>query len=158
MAEPTTTRKPRARKAAASKTAGVKASKATMSDEHKAALAAGRTEGRAVRQYLEALESHKPKRGRQRTAESISARIATIDKKLFTADPLTRVLLAQERLDLEAELAGKDDTVDIGGLEAEFVAAAAAYGARKGISYTAWRSVGVDADVLKRAGISRARS
>ena len=33
-----------------------KTRKRTMTDEHKAALAAGRNEGRAVRRYLEALE------------------------------------------------------------------------------------------------------
>ena len=32
-----------------------------MTDQHKAALAEGRNQGRAVRNYLEALEAHKPK-------------------------------------------------------------------------------------------------
>ena len=36
-----------------------------MSAEHKAALAAGRQQGITVRKYLEALEAHKPKRGRK---------------------------------------------------------------------------------------------
>ena len=40
-------------------------------------------------------------------------------------------------------------------LEAAFVKAAAAYAKRKSISYAAWREVGVPADVLKRAGITR---
>ena len=35
-----------------------------MSEEHKAALAEGREQGRVVRRYLEALESQRPKRGR----------------------------------------------------------------------------------------------
>ena len=48
-----------------------KRSKGTMSDEHKAALAEGRNQGRAVRRYLEALEQNKPKRGRKRTADSV---------------------------------------------------------------------------------------
>ena len=39
-----------------------------MTDEHKAALAQGRSEGRAVRDYLDALRANKPKRGRKRTA------------------------------------------------------------------------------------------
>ena len=49
-----------------------------MTDEHKAALAAGRSEGRAVRDYLEALRNNKPKRGRKRTPESISKRVDAI--------------------------------------------------------------------------------
>lgn len=38
-----------------------------MSDDHKAALAEGRAQGRAVRAYLEGLEASKPRRGRKRT-------------------------------------------------------------------------------------------
>jgi len=47
---------------------------------------------------------------------------------------------------------------DLAALEADFVQVAASYSARKGISYTAWRELGVSADVLKRAGISRRAS
>ncbi len=126
-----------------------------MSDEHKAALAEGRDQGRAVRRYLEALESTRPRRGRKRTPEKMEARLGAIDEALATADPLSRVHLAQERLDLEAHLAVGDNQVDLKALEAEFIATAAAYGERKGISYTAWREVGVEARVLKAAGISR---
>ena len=133
-----------------------KARKTTsMSDEHKAALAEGRNQGRAVRRYLEAMEANKPKRGRKRTPESIRKRIDKIDADLGSVDPLTRVQLIQERLDLTAELAATAAVVDLSGLEEGFVEAAAAYSKRKGISYAAWRELGVDASVLKRAGISR---
>src|ERR1700742_1501255 len=88
-----------------------KATKSSMSDEHKHALAVGREESRAVRRYLEALEAHKPKRGRKRTAEGIQARLRQIDDDLTNADPLTRVHLVQERLNLESELASKGETV-----------------------------------------------
>ena len=126
-----------------------------MSDSHKAALAEGRDQGRAVRRYLEALEAHKPKRGRKRTPESVQKRLLTIDEKLPDADALTRLHLVQERMNLTTELANAGDTVDLQALEDEFVAAAAPYGARKGITYAAWRSMGVDPAVLRRAGIKR---
>ncbi len=126
-----------------------------MSDAHKAALAEGREQGRAVRRYLEALEAHKPKRGRKRTPESVQKRLAAIDEKLPDADPLTRLHLLQERMNLENELASSDNSVDLEQLEAEFVAAAAPYGARKGITYAAWRQLGVDPSVLRKAGIKR---
>lgn len=51
-----------------------------MSAEHKRALAVGRDEGRAVRQYLEALEAHKPKRGRRglrRRSSGVSSALKT---------------------------------------------------------------------------------
>jgi len=126
-----------------------------MSAEHKAALAEGRNQGRSVRRYLEALEAHKPKRGRKRTSESVQKRLDHIDVELAKADPLKRLQLIQERLDLKAELETVGTKLDLTELEQEFVDAAAAYSARKGISYAAWRELGVEASVLKRAGVSR---
>jgi hypothetical protein len=105
----------------------------SMSAEHKRALAAGREEGRAVRAYLEALEAHRPKRGRKRTAESISRRLEQIDAALSDADPLARVHLAQERLDLQSALEAGDDAVDMSALEQNFIAVAGAYAERKGL-------------------------
>jgi hypothetical protein len=141
-------------KAASRKT---KATKSTMSAQHKQALAVGREESRAVRRYLEALEAHRPRRGRKRTAESIEARLKVIDDKLPYADPLTRVHLVQERINLENELASKGEAVDMKALEDAFVEAAKGYGERKGLSYAAWRAAGVDANVLRRAGVPRTR-
>jgi len=126
-----------------------------MSDSHKAALAEGRDQGRAVRRYLEALEAHKPKRGRKRTPESVQRRLFAIDEKLAEADALSRLRLVQERMDLVQELEASDSTVDLQALEDDFVAAAAPYGARKGITYAAWRELRVDPAVLRRAGIKR---
>ena len=126
-----------------------------MSDSHKAALAEGREQGRAVRRYLEALEAHKPKRGRKRTSESVKKRLIVIEDKLPDADPLSRLQLVQERLNLQRELAAADTTIDLTTLEDEFVAAAGPYGQRKGISYAAWREAGVDPAVLRKAGIGR---
>lgn len=128
-----------------------------MSVEHKKALAVGREESRAVRRYLEAIEAHKPKRGRKRTSEGIEGRLAAIEDKLPTADPLTRVHLVQERLNLQKELANKEEAVDLDALEKDFISAAKGYGQRKGITYAAWREAGVDANVLRRAGIPRTR-
>jgi hypothetical protein len=79
-----------------------------MTDEHKAALAKGREEGRVVRRYLEALAN-----GHSAQAEA---------------------------------------------LEAAFVAVAGPYSARKGLTYAAWRAVGVKPRVLREAGIARHHS
>ena len=126
-----------------------------MTDEHKAALAQGRDQGRAVRSYLTALEENKPRRGRRRTPQGITKRLAAIDAALPDADPLKRLQLTQERLDLQQELERADGTVDLAALEAAFVKAAGPYSTRKGISYAAWRELGVPAAVLSKAGISR---
>jgi hypothetical protein len=126
-----------------------------MSDRHKQALAQGREQGRYVRRYLEALEAHKPKRGRKRTPESIQKRLATIERSLVDADPLSRVHLIQERMDLEKELAQTTQKIDLTRLEDDFVAVAKSYGERKGLTYAAWRAAGVDPAVLRKAGINR---
>lgn len=126
-----------------------------VTEEHKAAMAAGRAESRAVRAYLEAIEQNRPRRGRKRTPESIQQRLDTIVSTLDDADPMDRLKLVQERMDLEAELAAMGQTIDLTELEAEFVSVAASYAKRNGISYAAWREVGVDPSVLKSAGIKR---
>ena len=61
----------------------------------------------------------------------------------------------QERLDLLHELEQLTAPVDMSALEEQFVIAAQGYSERKGISWTAWREVGVPASVLERAGVSR---
>ncbi len=132
------------------------AKKAKMTEEHKQALAVGRAEGRMVRAYLEALESSRPKRGRKRTKESIGRRLERIEKELEAADPLKRLQLTQEQIDLTEELESMDNGVNLTDLENDFVRVAQGYAERKGITYQAFRQIGVPASVLKRAGISRA--
>ena len=132
-----------------------KASGGSMSEGHKSALAQGRSEGRAVRRYLEALEAHKPRRGRKRTVDSMKQRLSAIEEALASAEPLDRLHLVQERMDLEAEISSAGEKLDIATLEADFVAAASPYSRRKGISYSAWRELGVPAATLKKAGIGR---
>lgn len=118
-------------------------------------MAAGREEARAVRAYLEALDAHRPKRGRKRTPDSIRKRLDAIERELPEADAVTRLKLVQERLDLSRELESASAGVDLSELEAKFVSVAKSYGERNGISYTAWREVGVQPAVLKQAGIGR---
>ncbi len=132
-----------------------KGPKNPLSDQHKAAMAAGRVEGRIVREYLDALRSNKPKRGRKRTPDSIKNRLAAIEEELATADPLEELRLVQERRNLADELETMGSGVDVAALESEFVKIAKSYSQRQGIAYATWREVGVEASVLKAAGISR---
>jgi hypothetical protein len=121
-------------------------------------MAAGRTEGRAIKNYLEALEQNRPKRGRRRTEESITARLAAIEDELESSDPVKKLNLVQERIDLTEELKAMSaarSAVDVADFEAAFIEAAKPYSERRHISYAAWREVGVPASVLKAAGISR---
>ncbi len=130
-----------------------------MTAEHKAALAKGREQANAVRAYLEALETNRPKRGRKRTPESIAKRIAAIDVQYETAGSLTALQLLQERKNLESELAAMSTKTgpDLDKLRRAFVKNARGYGAAKGIEHATWREIGVPADVLRDAGITRGR-
>lgn len=126
-----------------------------MTEEHKAALAEGRRQGAAVRRYLEALEQYRPKRGRKRTPESIRAKLDQINGEIDDADPVKKLQLIQDRIDLESELDALENKPDLEALEAEFVEAAKPYSERKSISYAAWRELGVEPAVLKKADIHR---
>src|ERR1700726_2033474 len=99
-----------------------------MTAAHKAALARGREEGRAVRRYLEAIELQRPRRGRKRTPDSIKRRHAAVTERLATADALSRLHLLQERTDLEAELGRIGTNDNVVTLEKGFVKVAKAYG------------------------------
>ena len=124
-----------------------------MSAEHKAALAAGRKQAHAITAYLEALSKRRP--GRPVTSETLQSRLGVIDRQLSTASsPLQKVELVQRRIDTKKALASTQ-AVDMESLEQSFVESVGAYSARKGISYAAWREIGVSASVLKLAGITR---
>lgn len=128
-----------------------------MSDEHKAALAKGRAQGKAVRDYLSALEQER-RPGRKLDRSTIEARIPEIQQQIDNEeDPAKRVELIQKRLDLEERLVEIGEEPDLEALENAFVEAAAEYSERKGITYSAWREAGVPAATLKRAGIKRTR-
>jgi hypothetical protein len=127
-----------------------------MSDEHKRALAQGRTEARAIKAYLEALAARKP--GRPVTKESLEKRITSVNERIASTDnPLEVVDLIQSRLDIEKSLEQVQDEVQIDVLEGGFLANAASYSERKGVTYTAWREFGVPAAVLRKAGIKETR-
>ena len=110
----------------------------------------------AVPKSLHAREPQTQTGGRTPTPESIKKRLDALGGQIETADPLKRLQLVQERMDLTTELANKEDKPDLSALEAGFTSSAKAYGARKGITYAAWRELGVDAATLKAAGITRA--
>jgi hypothetical protein len=115
---------------------------------------ARREERLAVRRYLEAIESA-PRGGRHpRSAGSIHEALAAVDARLATAGKLTELQLVQQRINLEAELARAERAPDLRALEEAFVRSAKAYGDRRGISYRAWRHVGVRPDTLAAAGIT----
>lgn len=131
-----------------------------MSEAHKEALAQGRADGRAVRVYLEALKGSKPRRGRPFDLDKARGDLAEVDHKLVTGGltVLDQLQLSQRRLKLQGQIdsAGSATAApDLSELEDAFVKAAPSYSERKGLSFSAWRSVGVPSAVLRKAGITK---
>ena len=112
----------------------------------------------AVRAYLKALEQNAPQPGRRRrTPENLKRQLAALAPMLEGASITKRLDLIQQRINLETDLKALQQagSVDLSALEAGFATHAAAYGGRRGISYAAWREVGVSSTTLKSAGIRR---
>lgn len=128
-----------------------------MSSEHKAALAQGRAEARALKAYLAAVTRPK-KRGRPVTQATLASKIAALDERIRTEDdPLARVDLIQARIDAQRALDDLETAADLKALEAGFVEHVASYSDRKGITWTAWREAGVPAATLRKAGVKQTR-
>lgn len=128
-----------------------------MSSDHKEALARGRRQAKAVRDYLEALQTD-GRRGRPVDRDSLGKRVQRLQEQIDQeTNPGRRVELIQQRLDAEQRLTDMHDSPDAQSLEKDFIDSAREYSERKGISYTAWREAGVPAAVLREAGIPRTR-
>jgi hypothetical protein len=125
-----------------------------MSEEHKKALAEGRRQSRAVKSYLEALNTETQTSGNDE--ETLRKRLDKVERQIADEEnPARRVELVQRRLDLENQLENVEEAPDLESLEKDFQDVVKDYSERKGISYKAWREVGVPASVLRDAGLKR---
>lgn len=128
-----------------------------MSAAHKAKMAAGRRETRAVDAYLKHLEEFGPPVQREVDRRRTESELEAADRELETAVGIPRLELLQRREGLVRalnDLSGGDVADE---LERAFVAVAANYSVRKGISYSTWREFGVPKTVLDEAGVVRTR-
>ena len=128
-----------------------------MSVEHKEALNVGRIQSAAVRKYLE-ITLVKPKRGRKRTAASVSLQIEKLTKIIDS--PSTGVIAKLKSLSNRAML--QDELTRINSatntksrteIEGAFIKHAKAYGEAHGIQKKTWLEIGVDPKILTKAGI-----
>jgi len=80
-----------------------------------------------------------------------------LEKGYVSVADLYEALTIQARLDAQTAYDQMTAVVDMEALEEGFVRNAASYSQRKGITWSAWREVGVPASVLAAAGIKRTR-
>ena len=129
-----------------------------MTQEHKDAIAAGRSEGAAVKRYLETL-GQKGKPGRRVSRDELARRLDETDQAIpEESNALSQLDLIQKRIDLERRIQNADAEEDSSDAEAAFIEVAANYARRKKITYSAFRTMGVPPEVLKEAGVRRTRS
>ena len=128
---------------------------APMTRAHKQALARGRNESRAIARYLDALEAGKPRPGRPRSIQSMQTQLKSTETRAKGARGIDRLLALQQRAELRAALAQRNDKIDLAAAERAFVKAARGYGERKRIAYATWREAGVSPSVLAKARIAR---
>lgn len=124
------------------------------SEESKRAMVEGRAQARVIDRYLEGLATRGDGRSR-RSPQRLEERLEELDAAIPASSGLKRLGLIQERMSLDAELAGMGESLD--DLEADFVKVVESYSERKGITYQAWRAVGVPARVLAEAGLRTRR-
>ena len=128
--------------------------KRVVKDDHKRALAQGRHEAKVVREYLTYLKENKPKRGRKRPINTVTAQLEAVNAMLQEDIPNQVLVLKtrQRKLDLELELAQMmADKTDPKKLETAFIKVAANYSKRIGITRAAWLSMGGPAHKIGRA-------
>lgn len=126
-----------------------------LTQEHKEALAKGRRQARAVRAYLQSLETGQQS-GRSVDRQALAKRVEQVQAEIDQeTSPVKRVELIQRRIDAERQLAQSEDQPDFEELERGFIEAAQEYSERRGITYSAWRELGVPASVLREAGVPR---
>lgn len=111
-------------------------------------------EWRIVSDYLASLDAKTRYTKRFRNPEEQLEKV--VETLAETTDPIVRLELVQRKMDIERFI--EESQVDPSAqYRAKFVEVASSYGDRKGISYAAWREVGVPAAVLKEAGITNGR-
>lgn len=128
----------------------------TLTAERKRALAQGRTNAAIVRRYLNAI--HELGRSRRPSIEELKTKLDALkDRIADETDRVGALILVQERIDLERKIAASDDEPSLESLERDFIVVGAEFAKKRNISYSAYRELGVEARVLKEAGIRRTR-
>ena len=128
-------------------------------EEHKAAMAESHAQNRAVSSYLAALEQQKERSDKPVDIEKLTnQRNEAAENARTETSPLKRLDFIQERMSLDRQIRAEErriaaPVVNLQDAEDEFVRYAAAFSERKGISRSAWRSVGVPPQVLARANV-----
>jgi hypothetical protein len=112
---------------------------------------------RVVNPYLLSLSAKKKNNSGKRSPERLAAKLETISAKLdtdTTLTPVARLRLYQDRIDITRDLNAATYQPDIDGLVKLFIEVGAEWAKDTGISYQAFRDMGVPTSVLREARIA----
>jgi hypothetical protein len=130
--------------------------RAPVKKAQKAAVLDAKTEAQRISQYLRALQLKKTKMGPKAKPEVLARRVSKARDAAAMRTGIRQLEAVQRLRNLERKQADPSMNGNFEKLETNFIETAKGFGERKGIDYGTWRAVGVDAAVLKKAGITRA--
>lgn len=115
-----------------------------------------RKETKQIDLYLTALEASRVQLARgRRTRDWLENHLKELDAKIPATTGVQKLLLIQDHEETRNDLEAFKQADNMAELEKGFIKHAASYSERHGISFAAWRRVGVSADVLTEAGVTR---
>ena len=123
----------------------------------RATVVDAKTEAQRISSYLRALAAKKTAKGPKADPKVLARRIEAARATVHASTGITQLTAVQNLRNLEKRANNPVMNGTFDALETGFIQVAKSYSDRRGIEYGAWRAVGVDAGVLKKAGISRAK-
>lgn len=123
----------------------------------KAAVIDAKMEAMRISHYLRALHAKKTTKGPKVNPKVLEKRIDTAKANVAMKTGIAQLSAVQHLRNLQKKAASPAMNGNFERYEKDFIAVAGPYSERNGIDYGTWRAVGVDADVLKKAGIVRTR-
>lgn len=136
----------KATKKPAKRTAKKTPTKRRLSAAEREAIIEAKRQSQQISHYLRSLTGP-----RTIDPEVLAEKIVQAKELVGSTTGLKRLAAVQRQRDLERMKGGTGQSQ----YEGEFIKYAKTYGEKNGIDYGSWRAVGVDAAVLKKAGISR---
>lgn len=129
------------------------AARRSIDEATKKAMALGRARSRVVDMYIKALETHKGRNPGQPKPDPnvVKADIKRLTDEIAAATGVAKLLLIQERADLDNQLKADAGEDEFKRLEEEFVTIAKQFSLDRKISYESWREIGVPVRTLNRA-------
>lgn len=106
-----------------------------------------------IRRYFNSLDRPRTRKRKSPDVDKLHRRLDEVEGLLPSADPLRRVHLHQEQINLLRRLEEVETPVNPEEVEMKFIEYVAPWAEEKGVSWAALRAAGVPARILRQAGM-----